>query len=98
MQKYLLLETIGQPMWENSLHLLQRNAVMVTLVLFTVLGLGRQRANCDTLKCDSLSRTQKTGRNHSVKTSVCLLTVRRSSTVKSGRNCGITAIGSLQAT
>lgn len=54
MQNYLLLEAMGQSMWEDSLHLLQRNAVMVTLVLLTVPGLGRQRANCNTLKSDSV--------------------------------------------
>lgn len=60
MQAYLLLESRGQSMWENSLHLLQRNAVMLTLVLLTVLGLGRQRANCNTLKPDSVLHTGTT--------------------------------------
>lgn len=66
--KYLLLEAIGQSMWEHSSDLLQWDAVVTPLVLLSVVGLGRENANCNTWESPrSLFWVQEnqTGREHS---------------------------------
>lgn len=43
--KYLLLEAIGESVRKHDFHLVERDAVKTTLVLFRVVGLGRENAN-----------------------------------------------------